>query len=83
MNKQRQEDQLKHTYNSSVPIQDIALKTCREQWTIETGVERGSGRSVLAVQHYDDDDDDLWVVKGSKVTLHPLFLIKFRIIIHI
>ena len=36
-------------------IQDIALKTSREQWTIETGDKRGSGRSVLVAQHDDDD----------------------------
>ena len=33
----------------SVLIQDIALKTYQEWWTIVTGDERGSGRSVLAV----------------------------------
>ena len=42
-------------YNSSVPIQDVALKTYRERWTIETGGKRGSGRSVLAARHDDDD----------------------------
>ena len=35
-------------YNSSVLIQDVALKT---------GCERRSGRSMLAAQHDDDDDD--------------------------
>ena len=43
--------QLEHIYSSSVPIQDVA---CRERWTIETGGERGSGRSVLAAWHHDD-----------------------------
>ena len=37
MDKQRQDDQLEPIYNSSVPIQDIALKTSWEQWAIETG----------------------------------------------
>ena len=41
---------------SSVPIQDIALKTYREQLTIEMGGERGSGISVLVAQHDDDDE---------------------------
>ena len=54
----KQDDQLESIYNSSVPIQDVALKTYRERWTIETGGERGSGISVLAVWHNDDDDDD-------------------------
>ena len=58
MDKQREDDQLKPIYNSSVPIQDIALKTYWEQWMIETGDERGSGRSMLAARHDDDDDDD-------------------------
>ena len=35
MDEQRQEDQLGPTYNSSVPIHDVTLKTCRKQWTIE------------------------------------------------
>ena len=34
-------------------MQDVALKTYRELWTIEKGSGRGSGRSVLARQ---DDD---------------------------
>ena len=55
MDEQRQDDQLKPIYNSSVPIQDIALKTSREQWTILMGEERGSGSSVLSAQHDDDE----------------------------
>ena len=48
MDEQRQDDQLEPIYNSSVPLQDIALKTCRTQWTIEMGGKRGSERYVLA-----------------------------------
>ena len=48
MDDQRQDDQLELIYNRSVPIQDIALKTSREQWTTETG-------DVLAARHDDDD----------------------------
>ena len=55
MDKQRQDDQLEAICNSSVSIQDVVLKTYREQWTIEAGGERESGRSMLAVQ-YDNDD---------------------------
>ena len=47
MDEQRQDDQLEPTYSSSVPIRDVALRTYRKQWTIETGDERGSGISVL------------------------------------
>ena len=62
MHEQRQDDQLEPTYNSSVPIQDVALRTCHEQWTIEKGGGWGSERSALAVWHDDDDDDDEHVV---------------------
>ena len=55
MDEERQDDQQESIYNSSVPTQDIALKTSQEQWTVETGGKRGSGRSVLAAQHDDDD----------------------------
>ncbi len=54
MDEQRQDDQLEPTYNSSVPIQDVALKTYRERLTIEKGGGRGSGISALIAQ---DDDD--------------------------
>ena len=54
MDKQRQNDQLKPIYNSSVLIQVVALKTYRERWMIETGGERGSGFSVLTAPHDDD-----------------------------
>ena len=49
-----------YIYNSWIPIQDVAWKTSSEseQWTIETGGERGSGRSMLAAQHVVDDDID-------------------------
>ena len=42
-------------YNSSVPIQDVAWKISRGRWTIKTSGERGSGKSVLAAWHDDDD----------------------------
>ena len=36
----------------------------RERWTIETGGEWGSGRTVLAARHNDDDKDKIvfWVI---------------------
>ena len=58
MDEQRQDNQQKAIYNSSVLIQDVALKTSWEQWTIETGNKRASRRSALVAQHDDDDDDD-------------------------
>ena len=56
MDEQRQDDQLETRYSSSVLIRDVALKTYREQWTIEKSGERGSGISVLMARHDDDDD---------------------------
>ena len=53
MGEQRQDDQLEPTYSSSVPIRDVALKTCQKQWTIEKGDEKGSGISMLMVRHDD------------------------------
>ena len=59
MAKQKQDDQLEHTYSSSVRIRDVALKTCQKRWMIGRSDERGSGISVLAERHDDDDDDIL------------------------
>ena len=55
---QKQDDQLEPTYNSSVSIQDVALKTYQKQWMIGRGGKRGSGISVLMARHDDDDDDN-------------------------
>ena len=59
MDEQMQDDQLESTYNSFVPIQDVALKTYRERWTIEKGGGRGSGRSALVARHDDDDESNI------------------------
>ena len=76
------DNQLEHIYNSSVRIQDVAWKTCREQLTKGTGGERGPGKSVLVARHDDDDDDITWskqfkpwkvpVVVGSIVVVGEL-----------
>ena len=58
MDEQRQDNQQEPTYNISLQIQDVALKTYQERWMIEKGGGTGSGRSVLATQ-YDDNDDDI------------------------
>ena len=58
MDKQRLDDQLEPIYSSSVLIQDVDWKTCRERWTIETSGERGPGKSVLVARHDDDDAND-------------------------
>ena len=54
--KQRQDDQLEHTYSSYVRIRDVALKSCQRRWIIGRSGNRGLGISVLAARHDDDDD---------------------------
>ena len=62
MAKQKQNDQLEHTYSSYVRIRDVTLNTCQKRWMIGRSGERGSGISVLAAR-LDDDDDDQWFKK--------------------
>ena len=72
MDEQKQDEQLEPIYNSSVPIQGVDLKTNQERWTIETGSERRSGRSVLAARRHDDDErinaDLNSLIEQSKIT---------------
>ena len=46
-----------HIYGIYVRIRDVALKTCQRRWTTGKSGEWGSGVSVLAARHDDDDDD--------------------------
>ena len=50
---------IEHTYSSYVKIQDVALKTWLRWWMIGKSGERGSGISVLAARHDDDNDRNL------------------------
>ena len=50
------------TYSSYVRMRDVVLKTCQRRWTIRKCGERGSGISVLAAPH---DDDDIYKVKWA------------------
>ena len=54
MAKQKQDDQLEHTYSSYVRIRDVTLKTCQKRQVIGRSGERGSGISVLAARHDDN-----------------------------
>ena len=58
MDEQRKNNQLEPIYNSSVPIQDVALKTYQKRWMIETCGEKGLGISMPMAQH---DDDDIYI----------------------
>ena len=68
MAKQKQDDQLEHTYSSYVRIRDVALKTCQRRWTIGRSGERGSGISVPAARHDDDDVSDSFLKFVDKFT---------------
>ena len=74
MANQKQDGQLEHTYSSSVMIRDVTLKTCQRRWMIGKHGERGSGISVLAARH--DDDDDIYIklilhyIKHNKILLY-------------
>ena len=48
-----------HTYSSYVRIRNVALTTYRRRWTIGRSGERGTGISVPAAWHDDDDNDSL------------------------
>ena len=61
---QRQDGQLEHTYSSFVRIRDVALKICQRRWTIGRSGERGSGISVLAARH---DDEDISTLSAGAV----------------
>ena len=58
MAKQKQDDQLEHTYSSYVRIRNVALKTCQKRWMIGRSGEKGSGISMLTTRH---DDDDIYI----------------------
>ena len=60
---QELDDQLEPIYNSSVLILDVAWKTHRTQWTIETSSERGSEKPVLVQRH--EDEDDIYAIYAS------------------
>ena len=73
MDEQKKDDQLEPTYSSSVPIRDVALRTCRKQWTIGRGGERGSGISVLIVRQ---DDDSTFNLPGINFSLFRLIFLE-------
>ena len=75
---QKQDDQHEHTFSSYVRIRDVALKTCQRRWTIGKSGERGSGISVLATWH---DDDDIYTTvllleRNSSITYKGWYDIK-------
>ena len=61
MDEQRQDVQLEPTYSSSVPIRDLALRTCRKQCIIGRCGEIGSEISMLIVRHDDNERIDSYI----------------------
>ena len=59
MDEQKQDVQFEPTYSSSVPIQDVAQRICRKQWTLGWCGDRGSGIPALIARHDDNHDDDM------------------------
>ena len=55
--------------SSYVKIREVALKTCQRRWMIGRSSERGSGISVLAARHDDDDYDDLSSSRDQRLLL--------------
>ena len=54
-------NQLEPIYNGSVLIEDIAWKTCQEQWMIGMSGRKESEKSVLAACHNDDNDIYIYI----------------------
>ena len=75
MDGQKQDDQLEHASSSYVRIRDVALKTCQRRSTIWRSGERGSGISVVAARHDDNDDDERFVtlIYGISTIIHIIF----------
>ena len=71
MTKQKQDDQLEHTYSSYVRIRDVAQKTCQKRWMIGRSGKRGSGISMLVARH--DDDDDSCISLTIQLNINYLF----------
>ena len=76
--KQKQDDQFEPTYSSYVRIRDVALKTCQKRWIIGRSGERGSGISVLAARH-DDDDDYIRNLSFFTLSIRNYLLINIQI----
>ena len=68
MDKQRLDDQLEPMFNSSVSIQDVTWKICRERWTIE-------GQRYPCLQH----DMIIVIIIWNHITLSKqVIIIKWK-----
>ena len=81
MDEQRQDNQLEPRYSSSVLIQGVNLRTCREQWMIGRGGMRGSEISVLIARRDDDNIKNKWRMYLKAFYSFILLLIYFQLIL--
>ena len=74
MPEQKQGDQLELTYSSSVMIRDVTLKNLPEAMNDREDVdERGSGITMLAARHDDDDDIENVLMCLTESLLHVIY----------
>ena len=64
---QKQDDQHEHTFSRYMRIRDVALKTYQRRWTIGRSGERGSGTSVSAARHDDDEFVLILILLGKLI----------------
>ena len=64
-----------YIYSSYVRIRDVALKTRQKRWMIGRSGERGSGISMLAAWH--DDDDSSVILIFIFIHLRNIFVYNF------
>ena len=74
MARQKQDDQVEHTYSSYVRIRGVALKTCQRRWTIGKSSERESGIFVPAARYDDNEEIILFLFHNHD----QVFRVRFR-----
>ena len=62
---------LTRPHDQNLTQRDVSLNTCQRRWMIGRCGERGSGISVLAARH-DDDDDQVSMSIFSSRSVHKL-----------
>ena len=80
MAERKQGDELEPTYNSSVGIREVGLRTCQKRGTIERSGERVSGISVLVARQ--DDDIYIYIYMYVYNLFHRIIVYPF-VFIHI
>ena len=82
MARQKQDDQLEHTFFIYVRIRDVPLKTRQRRWTIERSGKRGSGISVKSLEHLSETIDDRNGWKERPREIHASSVTWWLLLIH-